>query len=77
MTVLGRALGKPAGRVEVEEGVVGGKVGSLVVEGRLGKPRTRDPAGQHLGLLNGSLVLGVALQSSGPVGGYGRLGSVA
>jgi hypothetical protein len=74
MTVLGRAPGRPAGRVEEE---VGGVVGNLVVGGRLGKPRTRDPAGQHLGLLNGSLVSGAAFQSSGPVGGYGRLGSVA
>jgi hypothetical protein len=73
MTVLGRVPGKPAGRVEEE---VGGVVGSLAVGGRLGKPRTRDPAGRHLGLLSGSLVLGAAFLSSGPVGGYGRLGSV-
>ena len=72
--VLVRAPERPVGRVGEE---VGGVVGSLVVGDRLGKPRTQDPAGQHLGLLSGSLVSGVAFLSSGLVGGYGRLGSVA
>jgi hypothetical protein len=76
MTVLVKTLGRLVGSVG-EHAAVGGKVGSLVVGGRLGRPRTRDPAGQHLGLLSGSLVLGVVFQSGGPVGGYGRLGSVA
>jgi hypothetical protein len=77
MMVLVRVPERPVGRVEEEVGGVVGVVGSLVVGGRLGKPRTRDPAGQHLGLLSGSLVLGAAFLSSGPAGGYGRLGSVA
>jgi hypothetical protein len=76
MMVLVKALGRPAGSVG-EHAAVDGKVGSLVVGDRLGKPQTRDPAGQHLGLLSGSLVLGAVFQSGGPVGGYGRPGSVA
>ena len=76
MTVLVKAPGRAVGSVE-EHAAAGGKVGSLVVAGLAGKPRTRDPAGQHLGLLSGSLVLGVVFQSGGLVGGYGRLGSVA
>ena len=75
MMVLVRVPERPVGRVGEEVG--GGVVGSLVVADRLGKPRTRDPAGQHLGLLSGSLVLGVVFQSGGLVGGYGRLGSAA
>jgi hypothetical protein len=74
--VLARALGRPVGSVE-EHVAVGGKVGTLAVGGRLGKPRTRDPVGQHLGLLSGSLVLGAVFQSGGLVGGYGQPGSVA
>lgn len=74
MMVLAKAPGRPAGRVEEQDD---GKVGSLAVEGRLEKPRTRDPAGQHLDLLNGSLVSRVVFQSSGLVGACGRLGFVA
>lgn len=76
MTVLVRAPGRAVGSVGEHAGV-GGKAGNLVVGGRLGKPRTRDPVGQHSGLLSGSLVLGAAFQLIGPVEGYGRLGFVA
>ena len=46
MTVLVKAPGRAVGSVE-EHAAAGGKVGSLVVAGLVGKPRTRDPAGQH------------------------------
>lgn len=77
MMDLVRAPGRPAGRIEARAAGVGGKVGSLVVGGRLEKPRTRDLASQHLDLLSGILVPGVVFQSGGPVGVCGRLGFVA
>jgi hypothetical protein len=54
-----------------------GMIGRLEEADRLGKLRTRDLGGLHLGLLSESLVLGLVVLSSGLAGGCGRLGFVA
>lgn len=65
-----------AGKVEERHGEVG-MIERLEEGGRLGRLRTRDLEGLRLGLLSGSLVLGLVVLLSGLAGGCDRLGFVA
>jgi hypothetical protein len=61
----------------VDLGAEVGMTGSLEVAGQPGRPRTRDRGDLHLGLSNGSLVLGFVVLSGGLAGVCGRLEFVA
>jgi hypothetical protein len=71
-----KALGRPAGKVE-DLGDETGMTGSLEVADRPGRPRTRDPEGQHWDLRSESLVRDVVVLSDGLAGACDRLESVA
>jgi hypothetical protein len=68
------ALDMLAGKVEERHA---GMIGRLEVGDQLGRLRTRDQGGLHLGLLSESLVLGLVVLSSGLAGACGRLEFVA
>jgi hypothetical protein len=74
MMVLAIAPDMLAGKVEERHA---GKTGRLEVGDQPGRLRTRDLGGLHLGLLSGSLVLGLVVLLSGLAGACGRLGFVA
>lgn len=63
-----------AGKVEERHA---GMTGRLEEEGQPGRLQTRDLGGLHLGLLSGSLALGLVVRSSGLAGVCGRLGFAA
>ena len=74
MTGSGRVLGR---LVEKAEGLHGEVGMTLEVVDQLGMPRTRDLRGLHLGLLSGSLVLGLVVLLIDLAGVCGRPGFVA